>query len=114
MADSAKHIAEQYYPTWMDHDFDAFRALLANDATFEGPMGTADNADECVEGIRRMADMMSGIDITKMWVDGADVITWYEASYTGDQKVNTVNWMHIVGGKIDAIRVTFDPRSIIG
>ena len=114
MTDSAKHVAEQYYATWMDHNFDAFRALLADDATFDGPMGNAKDADECVEGIRHMADIMSGIDTTKMWVDGDDVITWYVGNYKGGQTVNTVNWMHIADGKIETIRATFDPRPILG
>ena len=98
----------------MAHDFNRLRTLLADDATFSGPLGTAGSGDECVAGLQGMAKMMTGLDITRMVVDGPDVMTWYDLLTEKAPPTPTVNWMHVEGGKIRQIRATFDPRAILG
>ncbi len=47
-------------------------------------------------------------------VDGDDVLTRFELHTQDAPPAPTANWMHVVDGKIRAIRVTFDPRDILG
>lgn len=114
MSDNPKALAERYFQTWLAHDFDAFEALLAPEATFAGPMGTAESAAECRAGIEGLSQFTTGIDITVMVADGSDVITWYDLQTEGRDPIPTANWMHIEDGRIAAIRAVFDPRPIVG
>jgi hypothetical protein len=109
-----KALAARYFEYWMAHDFGRLRTLLADDATFAGPLGTAASGDECVAGLQGMATMMTGLNITRMVAEGPDVMTWYDLLLEGKPPIPTVNWMHVEGGRIRRIRATFDPRPIVG
>jgi ketosteroid isomerase-like protein len=41
-----KELATTYFDCWKRRDFDGLRAILADDATFSGPMGTASGDDD--------------------------------------------------------------------
>lgn len=113
MADDAAAVAAKYFESWKVKDFDTFRSLLADEVTFDGPMGHAGNADECVEGIKGMSKMVTGIDVKKVFTNGSeDVVTWFELHTEGTKPLPTANWTHVEDGKIIRIRVTFDPRPL--
>ena len=80
--------------------------------TFEGPLGKASNADECVAGLRRMSQMVTDIVIRKTFIDGSDALTWFDLHTAKTEPLPTVNWRHIENGKITSIEVTFDPRPL--
>jgi ketosteroid isomerase-like protein len=76
MPDNAvSEIADVYFEAWQAGDFARLRSILADDATFDGPLGQARNADECIAGLQRMSQVMTGIGIRKTFVDGPDVLT---------------------------------------
>lgn len=112
MTDNPKAVATAYFESWKAKDFDTLRALLADDVTFRGPLGIADGVDECLQGLKGMSGMITDIVIHKIFVDGPDVVTWYDlhAAHTGPMP--TANWSHLRDGKIAAIRATFDPRPL--
>jgi len=60
--------------------------VLADDATFRGPLGQ-----------RRYAD----------------VLTWFDLHTSEAPPCPTVNWSHVEHGKIKTIRATFDPRPLL-
>lgn len=105
-------LAARYLELWRDRNFDELRRLLADDATFEGPLGHADNADECVDGLRRMSEIMTDVVIQKTFIDGDDAITWFDLHTAKTEPLPVVNWRHMKNGKIATIRVTFDPRPL--
>jgi SnoaL-like domain len=109
-----KQIARTYFEAWQARDFDRLRSVLADDVTFRGPLGTADNADECIKGLTGMSAIVTRIDIQQMCVDGPDVITWFDL-YTSasDRPCPTANWSHVENGRITRIRVAFDPRPLL-
>ncbi len=111
MSDAAE-IGASYFDAWKRGDFDAVRAILADDATFEGPLGQASSAGECVAGLRRMSQLMTDIVVRKTFVDGPDVLTWYDLHTATTGPLPTVNWRHVENGKIAWIKVTFDPRPL--
>jgi hypothetical protein len=106
-------LAETYFDSWKNKDFDTLRSVLADDATFRGPLGSAGTGDECLQGLQGMSQIVTDIKILKMVVDGPDVLTWFELQSTVAPPAPTVNWSHIEGGRISRIRVTFDPRAIV-
>ena len=114
MTSTVAEIGATYFDAWRRGDFDAVREILADEATFDGPLGHASNADECVAGLRRMSKVVADIVELKTFVDGRDVLTWFELHTADAPPLQTVNWRHIEGGKIVWIRVTFDPRPLGG
>jgi hypothetical protein len=112
MTDSPAAVGATYFDAWKRGDFAAVRSILADDVTFDGPLGRASNAEECVEGLRRMSKIVTDIVIRKTFVDGQDVLTWFELHTADTEPLPTVNWRHIEDGKITSIRVTFDPRPL--
>jgi hypothetical protein len=113
MTMDAGQLAAAYFDAWKQKDFDALRAILADNATFEGPLGTASNADECVAGLRGMSEIMTDIVVRKRFVAGSDVLTWFDLHTTVAPPAPTANWSHVEDGKIVTIRATFDPRAIV-
>lgn len=110
----ARTVAETYFSAWKGRDFSTLRSILADDATFRGPLGTADDADTCVKGLQGMAQILDDIVVRHVFVDGQDVLTWFDLHTTVAPPAPTANWQHIEDGKITRIRVTFDPRALTG
>ena len=103
-------LAAAYFRSWRDKDFATLRSLLADDATFRGPLGRADDAEACLQGLRRMAEIVTDIVVHKVFVEGDDVLTWFDLHTTVAPPSPTANWSHVADGRIDRIRVTFDAR----
>jgi ketosteroid isomerase-like protein len=106
-------LAARYFEVWRAKDLDGYKALLADDATFDGPMASIRGAAECRKGFEGLAGITESIEVDKVWVDGPDVITWFRLRTTvADAELPVVNWSHIEDGRITAIKVTFDPRPL--
>lgn len=114
MTDDARSTTATHLTAWKGNDFETLRSILADTATFRGPLGAADSGDECLAGLKGMAQMLTDIDIQKVFVDGPDVLTWFELHTDKAVPSPTANWMHVEDGKITSIRVTFDPRDLVG
>ena len=109
----ARRIAETYFTAWRDKDFDTYRSLLADGVSFDGPLATIDGADECRKGIEDMSRIVTDIVVQKMWVDGPDVLTWFDLHTSVAPPCPTVNWSRVENGRITRIRATFDPRPLL-
>jgi limonene-1,2-epoxide hydrolase len=113
MSNDATSLARTYFDSWRARDFDRLRTVLAEDVTFRGPLGTADGVEECIAGLRGMAEnVMADVDVKVMAADGPDVLTWFELHTRTTEPLPTVNWSHVENGKIARIRVAFDPRPL--
>ena len=106
---------KRYFDTWKARRFDDFQALLADDVTFKGPMGTADDAAGCRAGIEGMSKITTDIVVHIMVADGQNVVTMFDLHTTEAAAPALVaNWAQVGDdGKIKRIRVTFDPRPIL-
>jgi hypothetical protein len=114
MTTDLKDIANSYFKSWKARDFETLQSLLAHDVTFVGALGEANDADECIKGIKGLSNIVTDIVIQHMWADEFDVITWFELHTTKTASpLSVVNWSHVENGKINKIRVTFDPRPLM-
>jgi hypothetical protein len=104
----------RYFDTWNAQDFDAFEAQLAGDITFAGPLGTARGRAECRRGIEGLSGLVDRADVLAMVADGRDVITWFELHAPGADPIPVANWAQVQDGEIRRVRVTFDPRPLLG
>ncbi len=118
MTTSAEHTAlaaETYFTAWRARDFERLSALFTDDVDFVGALGAVQGPQDCVAGLRGVRDLIDDIHVVRRWIDGGDAITWFELRRHGHDPIQTVNWSHVDGeGLIDRIRVTFDPRPLLG
>ncbi|MDQ6774004.1 MAG: nuclear transport factor 2 family protein [Candidatus Dormibacteraeota bacterium] len=112
MTEDPRTLAATYFRAWKEKDFTTLRSVLADEATFRGPLGTADDAETCIEGMKGMSQIITDIVIHHTFVDGDDVLTWFDLYTTIAQPSPTANWSHIENGKITTIQVTFDGRPL--
>jgi SnoaL-like domain len=108
----AQAAAATYFDAWRARDFTRLRSVLADDVDFAGPLARVRGADDCLRGLQGMAQIMTGLEIRKVFHDGSDVLTWFDLSTSVAGTVPVANWMHLEDGKITRIRVAFDARGI--
>lgn len=63
-----------------------------------------------MDGLKGLAQIITDIEIHKIFVDGPDVLTWYDLHTSVADPIPTANWSRVEDGKIVAIRVAFDAR----
>lgn len=60
-----------------------------------------------------MSRIMTDVVIRKTFVDGPDVLTWFDLhTNVVENPLPVANWSHVRDGKISSIQVTFDPRPL--
>ena len=104
----------RYFETWNARDFDAFEAQLAEDITFAGPLGTANGPAECRRGIEGLSEIVDRVEVLTMVADGPHVLTWFELHTPTAGAVPVANWATVEDGAVRRVRVTFDPRPLLG
>jgi hypothetical protein len=52
------------------------------------------------------------LPLQKVFVDGPDVLTWFDLHTTVASPVSVANWLHVENGKITPLRVAFDAREL--
>lgn len=113
MSDAAE-FAERYFAAWQARDEEALTQILAEDVTFQGPLGTANGRAECISGLMGMLGIVTSIEVQARVADEHDVITWFDLHTSVASPAPTANWSHVENGRITRIRVAFDPREIVG
>lgn len=112
MTEDAGQVAATYFSAWKAGDFATFRSVLADNVVFDGPLGHAEGGDACAQALQRMSPIVTDIVIQKRFVDGPDVLTWFDLHTSVAPPCPTANWSHVENGKITRIRVAFDPRPL--
>lgn len=107
-------VATTYFDAWRARDFERLRTVLADEVTFRGPLGTADGAEQCLQGLRGIGEFMTDLVVQTMAVDASNVVTWYDLhTSVTEQPLPTANWSRINDGRIVAVRAAFDPRPLL-
>ncbi|MDQ6637918.1 MAG: nuclear transport factor 2 family protein [Candidatus Dormibacteraeota bacterium] len=112
MTEDARVLAGIYFSAWKAKDFDRLRSILADDLSFVGPLAQLTGAEACRQGIESLSRIVTDIVVHKTFVDGPDVLTWFDLHTTVAPPCATANWSHVENGKITAVRVTFDARAL--
>ena len=98
----------------MAQEVETVRANLADVVDSDGPMGPVEGGDACTESMKHLAEIVTGIVVTKVFADGPDVLAWYAMPTNETDPMPVANWCDIERGKIDRIRVRFDLRPLVG
>jgi len=110
MASDARGVVETYFNAWKNNDFPQMRAVLDDKLDFAGPIDRFDTADAYQQAIRGLSQLKTDIVIHKVFVDGADVVTWYDLHTRIAPPALVAEWSHVESGKITMVRVVFDAR----
>jgi ketosteroid isomerase-like protein len=113
-ARTPEEVAATYFLAWRNGDIDSVRPLLHPDVDFAGALGSTHGAAETLSGLGGMFAMTRQVEVIKRWVDGPDVLTWFELRTATAGPLPVVNWTQVEDGQITHIRVTFDPRPLLG
>ena len=60
-----------------------------------------------------MSQITTDVVVKRTFVDGQDVLTWFELHTTIAPPVQVANWSRVEDWKIVRIRATFDPRPLL-
>ena len=72
-------------------DFVTLRSILADGVTFNGPLAQLDNADDCVDGLRKLSEIVTEIVVHKRLADHSDALTWFDLHTSVAPPVATAN-----------------------
>jgi len=111
--DSPASIAAAYFDAWQSNDIERVRPLFHSGIEFDGALGSTRGLDDTLAGLKGMFAMTRQVEVVKRWVDGPDVLTWFELRTATAGPLAIVNWSHVEAGLITRIRVTFDPRPLL-
>jgi len=110
MATDARSVVESYFNAWKNNDFPTMRSVLDDRLDFAGPIDRFDSADAYQQAIRGLSRMKTDIVVHKTFVDGPDVVTWYDLHTRVAPPAPVAEWSHVESGKITVVRVVFDAR----
>lgn len=110
---SPASVAAAYFDAWKKNDIEPVRSLVHEDVAFDGALGSTRGVEETIAGLGRMFAMTEHVAVIHRWVDGPDVLTWFELHTATAGPLAIVNWSHVEAGRITRIRVTFDPRPLL-
>jgi hypothetical protein len=111
---SPENVANAYFDAWNANDIERVRPLLDSDVDFVGALGRTHGVAETLNGLGGMFAMTRQVEVIHRWVDGPDVLTWFELRTATARPMAIANWSHVEDGRITRIRVTFDPRPMLG
>jgi len=93
-----------------NEDFKTARSFVRDDMSFEGVLGSRAGAEAYFKDMERMKIKYN---IRKVFIDGGDVCLLYDFTIS-KVSVFGCGLYHVDNGKINSLRVVFDPRPIIG
>lgn len=110
MTDDARTVVDTYFAAWKENDFATMRSVLDDKVDFTGPLDRFDNADAYQQAVVGLSQMKTDLVIHKTFVDGSDVVTWYDLHTGIADPAPVAEWSHVDNGKITMVRVVFDAR----
>jgi hypothetical protein len=105
----AREVVLSFVQALNEEDFAAARERIDDNMSFVGVLGTRSGAESYIKDMERIK---LKYDIKKVFVDGLDVCLWYDIQM-GGVSVLTSGWYHVVDGKIQSLKVVFDPRPVL-
>lgn len=92
-----------------DEDLDQARRYVSKDLSFSGVLGSRQGADAYFEDMKHMR---LKYDVKKVFFDDTDVCLFYDLTMSGTT-VFVSAWYKVEDGKVQSLRVVFDPRLLL-
>lgn len=109
-----KDVACALLGAWSSGDLQTASSLLADEVTFDGPLGATRGPDGYLEGIEGMVKIVERTDLHEVFDDGEDVLLIYDlVTKDPPAKIPTAGWYKVHEAKVAAVRAYFDPRPLL-
>jgi hypothetical protein len=105
-------VARAFTEAWTGHDMELAASYVADDATFDGPLGHTDGKQEYMEGIGGLASIVTGLNILAAYGDEERALIMYELTTRPFGVLTCAKLLTIRDGKILRDRLTFDSHDI--
>jgi len=92
-----------------NEDFNIARDYVSDNMSFDGVLGSRNGAEAYFNDMKHMR---LKYDIKKAFADDNDVCLLYDLDMSG-ATVFCCGWYQVKNGKIDSLRVVFDPRPVL-
>ena len=110
----ARDVVDRYFTALKRKDFATMRALLHDDVTFKGPLGTTDGADDYIGTLEQVTANMTGVERRALFADGEDVCQVYDLVLSAPAVTLPVaQWLKVRENRIATVRLFFDPRPLV-
>jgi hypothetical protein len=106
---NAKEVVMSCVKALNEENFELAKQYVSHNISFVGVMGSRQGAQAYFDDMERMR---LKYDVKKAFVDGRDVCLLYDLTIS-DVTVFGSAWYQVEGGKIQSLRVVFDPRLIL-
>lgn len=106
-----KAVFNEYLDAFAARDFDRVRATLSNDNFYyRGPVSSHTDADVFVLDISRIGQILDGIDVRRLFVDGSELcaIVDFRIRINIVDITRVVLWAKVEQGKIVSLEAFFD------
>jgi len=90
-------------------DFDTARTYVTGAMQFKGVLSARDGGDAYFDDMRKMK---LKYNVLRAFKDGDDVCLLYDLTMSG-LSIFGCGWYHLSDGKIDELKVLFDPRPVL-
>jgi len=90
-------------------DFNNARRFVNDGMVFEGVLGSRNGAEAYFDDMRKMKLKYA---VKRAFVEGEDVCLLYDLTM-GGLTIYGCGWYHVRNGKIDSLKVVFDPRPLL-
>jgi len=104
-------VASAYLTAFYTTDFEAARALLAEDFSFHGPFVQLRGREAFLHSAAGLKPIVRGHRLLRQWADGDEVCSWYDLDLQTPVKAGSVTmseWHTVRQGKLVSGRVVFD------
>lgn len=106
---NARVVVETLISALNYNDFNTARTLLADHFKFRGVMGHRDSADAYMDDMR---SMRLKYKVHKVFADTEDVCLFYDLEISS-RNIFCCGLYHVVDGKVESLKVLFDPRPLL-
>lgn len=108
-----RQLIETYHHAWVNGDFAAARASLADNLDFRGSMDTFSNADDFIAALTQFKQMLRSVTILQSFYNPDSAALLYDCdTATPAGVLRTAEFFTLSGNKISAIRLVFDATAL--
>jgi SnoaL-like domain len=108
-SETARNIVTNLLEAINREDFTTAREFLQDDMKYIGVFGSRDGADASLGEVQQLSLKFG---IRKVIAEGNEVAVFYDLSTSGIT-LFAAGWFQIQDGKVNLIRVVFDPRPVL-
>jgi SnoaL-like domain len=107
---TAKEIVLRLGKALNDENYEAAKRYVSENLKYVGPFGSRDGADAYLNEIGRFR---LKFEIHKIFAENEDVCVLYDITVSGIT-LFACGWFQVEAGTVRSLRVTFDPRPLLG